>query len=232
MSLFSSCNFNGKVSSDIAVTNANLGRNLRVTRADICEEEVENSVINNLTVNNITTNTINVIDNSYQTGVLVGTFQHPMIASVATYNSSLASKIPLTAGGGAGTSLIFSGNDVVVQQTGVYTISYNLIYNTWGAGPTLNPLGAPGNLSNSVPAVQGRVQSFIAINNNLTTSALNAFSSFNAQLQNLPFTSGSVTLVLNAGDIISLYSYGIRNSAGVNDTVTAADGNLTVVAST
>jgi len=242
MSYFSECNFNGKVASDMAVTNANLGQSLRVSRADICDEIVENSVINNLSVNNFTVNTINIIDNSYQTGQLTAPFTHDMAASgMAGYNPGIpllpapqvpnATKVPLTASLGAGTSLSFAGNDVIVQQTGVYTISYNVIYQTFNAG-VLNPLGAPGVLNNPPPTVNGTVQCFIAINDNLTPSALNAFSSFNAQLIQLPFTAGSVTLVLNAGDIISLYSYAMRNVVGTVSNVTIGDANMTVVAST
>lgn len=232
----SSCSFTGKVPSDLAVTNANLGRSLRVSRADICDlATITNEVVVNSSITNLTVNNITLVDNSYQTGILVGTFTHDMVPSVASYNPTTpgnVTKVPLTASLGAGTSLSFSGNDVVVLQTGAYTISYNAIYHTWTGAGVLNNLGAPGNLNNLPPAVQGTVQCFIAVNNNLISSALNAFSSFNAQLLNLPFTAGSVTLVLNAGDIISLFSYAMRNGLGVVSNVTIGDANMNVVAST
>jgi hypothetical protein len=243
MSLSSSCNFTGKVPSDIAVTNANLGKSLRVSRADICDlATIANEVVTNSTITNLTVNTITLVDNSYQTAVLAAPFVHPMVPSTATYNPSgnsvnppnvpNSTKVPLTASLGAGTSLSFSGNDVVVQQAGAYTISYNVIYQTFSGGVPNPNLGAPGPLNNTLPIVNGTVQCFIAVNNNLISSALNAFSSFNAQLLQLPFTAGSVTLVLNAGDIISLYSYAMRNLAGADSNVTIGDANMNVVAST
>lgn len=112
---------------------------------------------------------------------------------------------------------LLSPGDVQVLSDGVYTLSYTTVFTTYDNSNNLLSFGIPGNRSDINFSVSGTVINFLVINNVLVDATSGyAHDYFNFQTIQPPLNSGSVTLPLQSGDIVSVYSYATRNATFQN----------------
>ena len=235
----------GAPHQDLAVSNLHFSSELTQCSGQVKSQIISTCTIDaligkfqDLTVDNLLVQNTLVTPSSFISLRSIGPFPGPSVVDVS--DTTITNQInflnsiklgPLTTTNSVGNNLTQVGNDVQVLKDGVYNIYYRVFYRNYVNDGSLVP-GKLGNYSvvittQAAPMI-GIVGVIINDTYNDTFDEIHAISQQAYQFVGNPFFSNHTTLYLQAGDLISLYSYFYQLSPGVNSNPTVEFVELNV----